>query len=515
MTGEAARQLTERPSPGTPLRILLLEDSPLDAELMEAQLTESNVAFELRRVDTHAGFNAALSEGRFDIILSDYHVPGFDGIAALAAARLACADVPFLFVSGALGEERAIELLKRGATDYVLKDRLERLVPSVERALSEAREKAERRRAERLLLERERTLSTLMGNLPGMAFRRHFAAPWPFEFASEGCLALTGFTPEALYAGGEASWASIMHAEDVERVERESASALADARQLTITYRITTRSGQRKWLWERSVAHQDKIRGLCFIEGFVTDISQQKVAEEAAQRSAEFEKQLIGIVSHDLRNPLNTITLGASLLLRREELDGKSTQLVRRIAGSAERATRMIRDLLDFTQARLGSGIPIEPKAIDLHAQATQAVEELQHIHPGRIVETVQQGDTVGEWDPDRIHQVIMNLTGNALAYSPPESVVTVRTRGRSGEVLLEVHNLGDCIPPERLPQVFAPLSRGVRAGDPQSRSIGLGLFIVESIVRAHAGKVSVSSDALAGTTFTVYLPRSLQTTER
>jgi phosphoserine phosphatase RsbU/P len=514
VTGEAARQLAERPSSVAPLRILLLEDSPLDAELMSAELEQSNVAFELRRVDTHAGFNAALSEGQFDIILSDYHVPGFDGIAALAAARLACADVPFLFVSGALGEERAIELLKRGATDYVLKDRLERLVPSVERALSEAREKAERRRAERLLLERERTLSTLMSNLPGMAFRRRLTAPWPFEFASEGCLALTGFPPEALYAGGEASWASIMHAEDVERFERESSAALTEARQLTITYRIMTRSGQQKWLWERSVAHYDKSRSLCFIEGFVTDISQQKAAEEAAQRSAEFEKQLIGIVSHDLRNPLNTITLGASLLLRREELDDKSTHLVRRIVASAERATRMIRDLLDFTQARLGSGIPIEPKSIDLHAHALQAVEELQHTHPGRMVETLQEGDTFGDWDPDRIHQVIMNLTGNALAYSPPDSVVTVRTRGQSDNVALEVHNFGDCIPPERLPQVFAPLSRGVRAGDLQSRSIGLGLFIVDSIVRAHAGKIVVRSDALTGTTFTVCLPRSLQATE-
>lgn len=508
----SAHGLYGRAAPG-PLSLLLLEDSPLDAELIAARLEEGGLSFELTRVDSHAGFNEALARRRFDLILSDYNVPGFDGVAALAAAHLARPDVPFLFVSGAMGEERAIELLKRGATDYVLKDRLERLVPSVERALHEAREKAERRLAEERLKERERTLSTLMGNLPGMAFRCASERPWFFEFASEGCLALTGWRPEAFYAGGEVTWASIVHPEDIERVEREAQAAFASRRQLTSTYRIRARNGELRWVWSRSVGQYRPDGTMAFIEGFATDITQQKAAEEEIQRRSEFEQQLLGIVSHDLRNPLNAIVLGAATLLKREGLDEKSTQSVRRILRSAERATRMIRDLLDFTQVRLGGGIPIESRPLELAAHAEQVLEELEHLHPEHRLELTHEGDTRGEWDPDRVAQIITNLVGNGLKYSAPGTKVRVRTRGEGQVVVLEVHNCGEPIAPTLLPRLFKPLSRGAGKVDMETRSIGLGLYIVDSIVRAHGGTIEVKSTLEEGTLFTVRLPRSLQDT--
>src|SRR5947209_20490713 len=134
-----------------PIRVLLLEDSLLDAELTLASLRDGGIGCEAVRVETRAAFLAALRGETFDLILADYSLPAFDGIAALQLARELCPDVPFLFVSGALGEELAIETLKNGATDYVLKHRLERLVPSVRRALREAEGRAERRRAEQEL----------------------------------------------------------------------------------------------------------------------------------------------------------------------------------------------------------------------------------------------------------------------------------------------------------------------------------------------------------------------------
>ncbi|QRK13396.1 PAS domain-containing protein [Archangium violaceum] len=491
------------------MSLLLVEDSVLDAELIAARLEEGGLLFELTRVDSYERFNAALAGRRFDLILSDYSIPGFDGPRALAACQLACPEVPFLFVSGALGEERAIELLKRGATDYVLKDRLERLVPSVERALREAHERRERHLAEARLQEREHTLSTLMANLPGMAFRRKAGGrPWHLEFASDGCLALTGWPPEAFAAGGALSWDCLLHPEDLERVESEARSAFAEGRQLTTTYRIRTRGGEERWLWSRSLLRLGPDGTPECSEGFVTDITQQKLAEEEVKRRIEFEQQLIGIVSHDLRNPLFAITLGASTLLKREGLDEKVTGSVRRILSSAERAGRMIRDLLDFTQARLG-GIPVVRTPLCLHAQAGQVLDELRHTHPERGLELTQEGDTHGEWDPDRVAQVITNLVGNALKYSPPDSVVRVRIRGEERAVLLEVHNRGEPIPPERIPHLFKPLSRGTDKTDMQTRSIGLGLYIVDSIVRAHGGSIHVSSAAAEGTLFSVRFPRS------
>jgi signal transduction histidine kinase len=141
------------------LRILLLEDSPLDAELILMRLTEAGIACAPVRVETRADYLAELERDRFDLILADYSLPSFDGGSALAIARARCPEVPFIFVSGALGEELAIDILKDGATDYVLKQRLERLVPSIERALREAEERAERRRLEEELCRRAEELA--------------------------------------------------------------------------------------------------------------------------------------------------------------------------------------------------------------------------------------------------------------------------------------------------------------------------------------------------------------------
>ena len=146
------------------LKILILEDVPADAELMEEELTESGMTFRSKCVTTKTSFIGALQEFSPDIILSDYSLPSFDGLSALKIAREKCPDLPFIFVSGALGEEMAIELLKKGATDYVLKNRLSRLGPAVSRALSEVDERNERKRVENALRESEVRYRTIFEN---------------------------------------------------------------------------------------------------------------------------------------------------------------------------------------------------------------------------------------------------------------------------------------------------------------------------------------------------------------
>src|SRR5882762_561007 len=144
-----------------PLRILHLEDNPADAELIQAILETEGIICAVTRVDTQADFFASIEQGGFDLILTDYTLPSFDGLSALKIALEKCPDVPFIFVSGTLGEEVAIEALKIGATDYILKQRLSRIVPSVHRALREAKERGERKRAEALLSEEKRLLEMI------------------------------------------------------------------------------------------------------------------------------------------------------------------------------------------------------------------------------------------------------------------------------------------------------------------------------------------------------------------
>ncbi len=150
----------------SPLRILHLEDNPNDAELIQATLESEGIVSHVTRVETQTDFFASIEQGGFDLILTDYTLPSFDGLSALKIALEKCPDVPFIFVSGTLGEEVAIEALKIGATDYILKQRLSRIVPSVHRALREAKERGERKRAEALLAEEKRVLEMIAKGNP-------------------------------------------------------------------------------------------------------------------------------------------------------------------------------------------------------------------------------------------------------------------------------------------------------------------------------------------------------------
>ncbi|WNG36734.1 PAS domain-containing protein [Archangium violaceum] len=259
---------------------------------------------------------------------------------------------------------------------------------------------------------------------------------------------------------------------------------------------------QTRFVPERDV--RGEVSSLLSISRDVTELTHQ---QEVERQRADFAQQIVGIVSHDLRTPLNAILLSTTYLLRRE-LDEKTTKAVVRIHSIAERATRMIRDLLDFTQARLGS-IPIERRRVSLHALAHQTVEEVRLAHPDRAVELHFDGDGWGQWDGDRLAQVLTNLLCNALAYSPPDTPVQVEVRGGSGDPVLSIHNMGEPISPELRSRLFEPMQRGFSSQDRSSRSIGLGLFIVKHVVMAHGGHVDVESSKEEGTTFFVRLPRA------
>ncbi|NOK35548.1 GAF domain-containing sensor histidine kinase [Corallococcus exercitus] len=226
-----------------------------------------------------------------------------------------------------------------------------------------------------------------------------------------------------------------------------------------------------------------------------------------AQEASVLREQLMGIVSHDLRNPLNAISLAAATLMRRTDLDDRARRGLRRILDSSDRANRLIRDLLDFTHVRTGMPLPVKPQPMNLHEVAEQVVDEVRLTAQGRTLDLVCEGSGCGKWDPDRIAQVLTNLLTNAVQYGAPDAQVRVEARGDEREVVLSVTNAGAPIPPALLPVLFEPMTRGTTEGS-EHRSVGLGLFIVNQIVRAHGGEVEVASTAEAGTTFRVHLPR-------
>jgi PAS domain S-box-containing protein len=226
-----------------------------------------------------------------------------------------------------------------------------------------------------------------------------------------------------------------------------------------------------------------------------------------AQEAVRVREDVVAIVSHDLRNPLNAISLASLSLLRHDPLTEAQGRGLRRIVAAADRAHRMIRDLLDFTQARAGGAIPIHPRPVDLHELTRQVVDEVHLANPGRHISVEARGDGHGEWDEDRLAQVITNLVGNALQHSPEDSQVRVSSRAGEEGVTLCVRNGGSPIPAELLPVIFEPYRRGPTAALGRG-SIGLGLYITRQIVLGHGGHIEVDSTPQEGTTFRVWLPR-------
>ncbi len=229
-----------------------------------------------------------------------------------------------------------------------------------------------------------------------------------------------------------------------------------------------------------------------------------------ARSAEEFREQFIGMLGHDLRNPLNALSMSAQQLRRKGGLDERQGMLTERILTSADRMDRMIRQLLDFARSRLGGGIPVVRAPGDVFEVVRRTVEELRASHPGRVVLLDARGDGQGKWDSDRLEQAVGNLVGNALKYSPAESAVWVGAEGSEREVVLRIHNHGSPIPAEDLPHVFGAWRRGRRTVDDAAApsGLGLGLYITRQIVRAHDGEAQVASSATDGTTFLIRLPR-------
>ncbi|WP_147445840.1 sensor histidine kinase, partial [Corallococcus aberystwythensis] len=238
----------------------------------------------------------------------------------------------------------------------------------------------------------------------------------------------------------------------------------------------------------------------------LVDVTRLKQAEAELHASAEFRERFLGIVGHDLRNPLHSIRMGASFLVASEQLPPPLVRTASRIISSTDRMTRMITELLDFTRSRLGSGIPLTPGTTDLGQVARQVVEELELAHPNRTVNVTATGPLTGQWDADRLAQVLSNLVGNALQYSPADATVELVLMGEPGQVVARVSNPGVPIAAEELEGLFHPFQRA-RTGAHVPSGLGLGLFISEQIVRGHRGTLTATSD-VERTVFTLTLPR-------
>jgi len=340
----------------------------------------------------------------------------------------------------------------------------------------------------------ELLVRTLAESIPALVWRT--GAEGRSEFLNG--MARRFFGPE----GGIArdAWVERLHPDDRERAMRERARGVHRQQLFDLQYRMRDDSGEYRVFYTRTapVRENGKITGWV---GTALDVTDRTRAEGEIRRVAAFTEELLGIVGHDLRDPLNIVML-ATTLLRMTDLRDDQRKPVARIAAAAERAVRMLETLLDFTQARIGGGIKVRRAPTDLAQLCADLAAEQERIQ----VAVSAAGDCTGSWDRARLEQLIGNLLRNAADHGTPGQEVELRCTAEADRVVLSVRNSGAPIAPGMLPTLFEPFKRGARGQG--SRNLGLGLYIVRQIAVAHGGSVEARSSAEEGTEFRVILPR-------
>ncbi|HWV39274.1 MAG TPA: PAS domain-containing sensor histidine kinase [Vulgatibacter sp.] len=359
--------------------------------------------------------------------------------------------------------------------------------------------------ADALLLaesERELFFRTIPDLLCVAGFDGHFLRVNPsFHF-------LLGWTEEELLSRPILEF---VHPDDRERTRQEIERIAGGVFTMHFENRYLVKGGGHRLLsW---VARPVMGRG--FMYAVARDVTESRRYEQereatltALQRTAQFRERFLGIVAHDLRTPLASIVTGAQVLLRMAGMPERGARIARRIDVTAQRTSKMIDDLMDFSRVRLGAGIPIERATVDLAGIVRQVADETCAVYPGRSVIFLEREPFPGRWDGGRLAQLVGNLIKNALDYSPPNSTVGISLTRDGEEVCLEVRNrnLDGPISDAHARELFEPFYKGgIRRKE--GKGLGLGLYIANEIVKAHGGTISVHSDAQTGTCFSVRLP--------
>jgi two-component system cell cycle sensor histidine kinase/response regulator CckA len=528
-----------------PLRILLIEDDRLDAELIEETLYNDDLPCEIRRVDTRADYLAALEESHFNLIISDYALPAFDGMTALSIAQHSCPDIPFILISGRFGEELAVEALKRGAAEYVLKQKLKSLAPALRRALQEAENRLARKRAEEALqkayeeLEKrvqERTAELRSANelLQAEIAEREVREQKISEQAAlldhaRDAILVRGLDDRVIYWNRSAEriygWSAaeavgkgivdLCYGDDRSQFENAKAE-LYERDEWSGELRHRTKDGRERIVDSSWTLVRDEGGHPQAIFVINTDMTEKKKLEAQYLHAQRLESigTLASGIAHDLNNLLSPILMAIQLLQMR--LAGEDSQrLLSVLQENTERGAEMIKQVLSFARGVQGERIVLQLKHLIREMSKT-----LKSTFPKSIEMNISLAEDLRpvSGDATQLHQVLMNLCVNARDAMPYGGRLTIEAgeihidqtfasmyiEAKPGpHVVITVSDTGTGIPPEIIDKIFEPFFTTKERG----KGTGLGLSTVIGIVKNHGGFVNVYSEVGKGTRFKVYLP--------
>lgn len=330
------------------------------------------------------------------------------------------------------------------------------------------------------------------------------------DYFNETWLAFTGRTLEQEAGDG---WAEGVHPDDLERCVAHYLEHFQRKEPFEMEYRLRRHDGEWRWIFDRGVPYTNDEDVFAGFIGSCVDVDERRRAQDERKRrdreeieyARDFERWLLAIVMHDIRNPLGAISLSAQLLAR-GETDERLRQTSDRIGRSVSRIQSLVNDLLDVSRERHGGGLSVSKTNADLCAVCQQVVDELAPAESGRRIALDCNADVRGQWDPQRLAQALSNVVGNAVQHGKPGSPIRVVVREEGDGALIEVHNDGH-IPDDLVPTIFDPFRSGTTPRT--ATGLDLGLFIARAIVRAHRGSIEVHSTPETGTVFRMKLPRA------
>jgi PAS domain S-box-containing protein len=498
-----------------PLRLLLVEDSKDDADLLVRSLKESGYEPHHHRVQNAREMSAALSNGIWDIVLSDFSLPEFSGIEAFGLLKRSGKDIPFIIISGTVGEEQAVEVMRAGVNDYIMKGKLARLGPAIDRELREAEERRHRRDVEKALKVSEERLAFLLETMPLMIYSGKmegevFVPGW----ISHNVERITGF-PVSKFLESRAFWTERIHPGDRDRVRRDVES-LASRGSASTEYRWRCADGTDRWFLDQRVLAPGG-GGPGEVVGAWLDVTERKRLEEQFLQVQKMDAvgRLAGGVAHDFNNLLTAIYGYAEVGLRGMDRESPLAQDLEEIRKCSMRASSLTRQLLAFSRQQI-----LMPKILDLNVVVKDMHKLISRLIGEDIAVRHVLDPALGKIraDPGQMGQVIMNLVVNARDAMPRGGELVLETANAhvNGDrlsqfpdakpgnyVMLAVRDSGDGMDAETLKRIFEPFF----TTKPQGRGTGLGLATVYGIVQQSGGFIDVASEAGKGATFRIYMP--------
>jgi two-component system, cell cycle sensor histidine kinase and response regulator CckA len=512
MRSTTAKEMKESETPDSAqqLRALIVEDSEDDLELLLLHLKESGYQVKYTVVDGREQFRRALGKENFDAILSDYNLPGWSGLDAIRELRKSGKDIPFLLITGTLGEEAAVECIKQGATDYILKDRLSRLPGALSRALAEKALRDENAKTQDSLRLMEARNRDLVDNSIYGIFR--LSKQGEFLDANPALLHIVGCrAPEELKR--------LNLERDIFRFPEEHTRLLAECRE-----RGQVHGAEAEWrrcdggfvtvrltLRRVSLPEQTEV-----LEIIAEDVTELRAMERQLRQAQKFEAigQLAGGIAHDFNNVVGAILGWAELGAEQSRDEPRIAERFARIREQADRAAALTRELLAFARRQV-----LQPRAVNLNTVANGLVSFLDKVI-GKDIEFKFLSGTLDavKADPTQIEQVLMNLCLNARDAMPDGGRLVMETEmveldepycrfypyvtpGRYAVV--SVSDTGTGMDAATRERIFEPFFTTKERG----KGTGMGLATVYGIVKQHGGFIHVYSEPGHGSLFRVYLP--------